>query len=476
MMSYLDSATSTVLDALLSSAVHGTILAAITAALLLTVLRRARPAIKSALWTVVLLKFLIPVGPALPVSLSGFIEGAFASEDAVAAAPSTAEAVFGPATEVVAADPGAPALLVLAKLLLVAMLMAGITLITIRRVRAQRRLRGRFGQLDGDAELDRALANAATRVGLARAPAAVVSDEATGPFLIGFRKPLLVVPRWLLAERGLDAALVHELAHVRRGDTWSRGFQLVVRTLFFFWPVVRWASDRLDAEREMACDQWVLARANTDERHYVRVLVSLAKRSRGELCGASAALLPRRHALEERVELLLRPQPARHRVGAVTGVAVAGWAVLSLASSARAGSPLQPVGDQCVIDESLLTQIIATYPESDRDGDGALSRDEICAHQARMKRELVDRAFEELPPDQRVSVVSQIDPRADLDGNGVLDAFELDRVKSQVATALNPQRLGLDPVAFPGQVCEEAPTTCMEQTVDPRASYIQEQE
>jgi hypothetical protein len=91
-----------------------------------------------------------------------------------------------------------------------------------------------------------------------------------------------------------------------------------------------------------------------------------------------------------------------------------------------------------------------------------------------MKRQLVDRAFEELPADQRVSLVSQLDPRADLDGDGVLDSMELERVKSHVVTTLNPQRLGLDPVAFPGQVCEEAPTMCMEQSAAPAASYLAE--
>lgn len=475
MIAHLDGVTSSVLDALVASAVHGTILAALTAVLLLTVLRRARPAIKSALWTVVLLKFVVPVGPALPVSLTGFIEGAFSSGAASDAASPSAEAVLGAGAALAPATAGPPVLLVLAKLALMALLLCGIAAIAIRRVRAHRRLRAQFHGQEGDPALDEAVADAALRVGLRRPIPAVLSDAATGPFLIGFWRPLLVVPRWLLATRGLEAALVHELAHVRRGDTWSRGFQLVVRTLFFFWPVVRWASARLDLEREMACDQWVLARARGDHRDYVRVLVALARRSRGgELCGASAALLPRRHHLEERVELLLRAQPARHRVGMLAGVAMSGWVVVSLAGSAQAENPLHLVGGQCVIDESLLTQIIATYPEADTDGDGELSRDEICAHQERMKRQLVDRAFEELPDDERVSLVSQLDPRADQDGNGILDSFELERVKSQVITTLDPQRLGLDPVAFPGQVCEEAPTMCMEQPAEPRASYLAE--
>src|SRR5882724_9923892 len=43
---------------------HGTVLALITWLLSVTLLRRARPAVKAALWTIVLIKFLIP--PILP--------------------------------------------------------------------------------------------------------------------------------------------------------------------------------------------------------------------------------------------------------------------------------------------------------------------------------------------------------------------------------------------------------------------------
>ena len=50
--------------------VHGTVLAILAAILAATVLRRARPAVHAALWTVVLLKFLVPIGPGARFSLA----------------------------------------------------------------------------------------------------------------------------------------------------------------------------------------------------------------------------------------------------------------------------------------------------------------------------------------------------------------------------------------------------------------------
>ena len=56
---------------------HGTVLAALAWLLAATVLRGARPALLAALWTVVLVKFALPVGPALPFSLSDAIAHVF---------------------------------------------------------------------------------------------------------------------------------------------------------------------------------------------------------------------------------------------------------------------------------------------------------------------------------------------------------------------------------------------------------------
>ncbi|MCA9675664.1 MAG: hypothetical protein KC464_11555, partial [Myxococcales bacterium] len=54
--------------------VHGTVLAALAWVLSRTLLRGARPAVIAALWTVVLVKFVVPIGPAMPWSVSSLID------------------------------------------------------------------------------------------------------------------------------------------------------------------------------------------------------------------------------------------------------------------------------------------------------------------------------------------------------------------------------------------------------------------
>jgi len=107
-----------------------------------------------------------------------------------------------------------------------------------------------------------------------------VSDRVSVPTAIGLYRPAVVLPVWALAElppADLNSVLVHELAHLRRRDDWTNLLEKLVRAVFFFHPAVWWIESRLSLEREMACDEHVLANV-ADARAYAQCLVSLAER------------------------------------------------------------------------------------------------------------------------------------------------------------------------------------------------------
>jgi beta-lactamase regulating signal transducer with metallopeptidase domain len=110
-----------------------------------------------------------------------------------------------------------------------------------------------------------------------------VSDDLRVPTAIGFTKPLVVVPSWTLQELStgeLNAILLHELAHLHRRDDWTNLIQKIVGALLFFHPAVWWIEKKLALEREMACDDLVLAETQTTSpRAYAECLVSLAEKS-----------------------------------------------------------------------------------------------------------------------------------------------------------------------------------------------------
>jgi Zn-dependent protease with chaperone function len=107
------------------------------------------------------------------------------------------------------------------------------------------------------------------------------AEELRVPTAIGFLKPLVVLPAWSLRELSpaeLHSILLHELAHLRRWDDWTNLAQKIVAALLFFHPAVWWIEKKLVLEREMACDDLVLAETSSP-RAYAQCLVSLAEKS-----------------------------------------------------------------------------------------------------------------------------------------------------------------------------------------------------
>ena len=114
------------------------------------------------------------------------------------------------------------------------------------------------------------------------------------PAAIGFFKPAVVLSSWSLDElspQELKTAVLHELAHVDRWDDWTNLGQKMIRALFFFHPAVWWIDSRLGIEREMSCDDAVLAQSSSPQ-DYAQCLVSLAEKSfvRRQLALAHAAV------------------------------------------------------------------------------------------------------------------------------------------------------------------------------------------
>ncbi|MGA6981008.1 MAG: M56 family metallopeptidase [Candidatus Sulfotelmatobacter sp.] len=117
--------------------------------------------------------------------------------------------------------------------------------------------------------------------GLRRRVQICTSPEVRVPAALGFIRAAIVFPAWALTELDpleMNAVLLHELAHLRRWDDWTNLAQQILRALFFFHPAVWFIGHGLSAEREMACDDFVLA-GTSDPGAYARCLVSVAEKT-----------------------------------------------------------------------------------------------------------------------------------------------------------------------------------------------------
>jgi len=160
-------------------------------------------------------------------------------------------------------------------------------------------------------------APAALRAQLAAATARRVELRVSGhvdaPVAAGFFHPAIVIPDWLaerLTPAELNQVVMHELAHLQRGDDWTNLLQKFVCALFPLNPALLWVERRLCREREMACDDAVLAAA-VAPRDYAACLTSLAeKRMLRNLHALAPGAWQRRSELVDRVHRILKHRRA----------------------------------------------------------------------------------------------------------------------------------------------------------------------
>ena len=135
-----------------------------------------------------------------------------------------------------------------------------------------------------------------------------VSEDVSVPSAIGLFRAAIVFPDWLLPQLSageIEMVVRHELAHLERWDDWTNLVQKMVRALLFFHPAVWWIENRLTLEREMACDDMVLAQTGSP-RAYASSLISFAEKLQSARGLALAqALVSRMHEMSVRLTQIL---------------------------------------------------------------------------------------------------------------------------------------------------------------------------
>jgi beta-lactamase regulating signal transducer with metallopeptidase domain len=156
-----------------------------------------------------------------------------------------------------------------------------------------------------------ALSDAARDLGLARVPRLGTLAGLATPAVSGSLRPTVWVPRAALARAPTAHdrhALLHELAHVQRGDLLRDELAELLRALFWFHPLVWLAVARLRALGELACDARVTRVLGSGAPAYRDTLVLAAREALG--LGAPLgvrAFLARSSALGARLAQLERP-------------------------------------------------------------------------------------------------------------------------------------------------------------------------
>lgn len=126
------------------------------------------------------------------------------------------------------------------------------------------------------------------------------------PHVAGFFASIVMMPpsavSWTPDAR--QAALVHELTHIKRGDRRTQAIAQLACAIYWFNPLVWYAAACLARERERACDDEVL-RFGARPSAYATLLLDLARKPGSAWTPATALSMARPSAIEGRLLAIL---------------------------------------------------------------------------------------------------------------------------------------------------------------------------
>lgn len=105
----------------------------------------------------------------------------------------------------------------------------------------------------------------------------VVSENIRAPFVAGFLKPVIYLPRGLDKVQS-DMVCAHEKVHIARRDYLIKPVACLAVCLHWFNPFVWLAYRLMEEDMEVSCDEAVLKRlGNDDNKVYARTLLALSR-------------------------------------------------------------------------------------------------------------------------------------------------------------------------------------------------------
>ena len=139
--------------------------------------------------------------------------------------------------------------------------------------------------------------------------AVVESKAVTMPMVCGLWRSVIVMPpgaaEW--SDERRRVVVLHELAHIKRRDCLTQMLAQIVCAVYWFNPIVWLAARRLRAERERACDDFVLA-AGEKGPDYAAHLLDIAQTVRqGRVPALVGLAMARPSQLEGRLLAILDP-------------------------------------------------------------------------------------------------------------------------------------------------------------------------
>ena len=142
------------------------------------------------------------------------------------------------------------------------------------------------------------------------------------PFVMGFRRPILLLPEKEYSENVLKFIFLHECHHIRQKDTLYKLFWVLMQSLLWFQPLIYLLAALGNRDVEVACDEAVVEGRDMEARkEYGYALLECLRQGRERGQAYSAYFYHGKRLMEARIGAIMREDRKWDRL-AYVGIAV----------------------------------------------------------------------------------------------------------------------------------------------------------
>lgn len=132
------------------------------------------------------------------------------------------------------------------------------------------------------------------------------SARAASPFVLGFYRPILLLPEWINEEDELELLFFHECMHIRHKDTWYKLFLFLCNAVCWYNPLAYFIRSISVRDIEIDCDKTAVLGCGEEERaFYGQFLVDSLRRMKEKEYAYSAFFSGNEKMMKARIAAIM---------------------------------------------------------------------------------------------------------------------------------------------------------------------------
>lgn len=177
-----------------------------------------------------------------------------------------------------------------------------------------------------------------------------ICSSISSPMMVGFFRPVILMPSIKLSENELILILRHELTHFKRHDLWYKTIVLAATVLHWFNPVVYFMARATSVQCEIACDALVLENENMQMRkQYGETIIAVVRGGKAHQTALSTNFYGGKRGMKNRIASMLDSK--RKKAGVTILCIVLAGIMLTGATLVADGNPSTSIPNTAFTDE-----------------------------------------------------------------------------------------------------------------------------